>query len=335
MESIRGVLGFVETVAAGSFAGAARKLGITPVAVSKNVQRLEKELGVRLLQRSTRCLSLTDEGRLFHQRCLGPLQALASAHAEVKDQGAVAAGVVRVTSVSPFGRNYVVPLLPEFARRHPKVRIELDLDDSVSDMIGQRYDVGIRVGEPQGNSMVAREIAPLCFVICAAPDYLAIRGTPVLPADLARHNCLRMRSPGTGRAVNWALGADRASVMPPVEGDLVTNDMTALVTAALHGQGLALAPLPLVLPLLRAGALVAVMTGWLATGAHVFIHYPNRKNLPARVRVLVNFLLEQLRANPDVTGDPQQLLRPTQSFLSPPRLGSAAPAASDSRPALL
>ena len=309
MESIRGVLGFVKTVAAGSFAGAAKELGVTPVAVSKNVQRLEKELGVRLLQRSTRKLSLTEEGRLFHERCSGPLQALENAHAAVKDKGSAPAGVVRVTSVSPFGRSYVVPLLPEFSRRYPKVQVELDLDDSLSDMIAQRYDVGIRIGEVRDSSMVVREIAPFFFIVCAAPGYLAAHGTPHKPADLIGHNCLRMRSHTTGRALNWVLGRDRAPTVAAVGGDLVSNDMTALVMAALHGQGLVCAPLPLVLPLLRAGALVPLMPDWLGCGAHVFIHYPNRRNLPARVRTLVNFLLEQLRNNADLTADVGTLIR--------------------------
>src|SRR5471030_3047126 len=124
VESIRGVIGFVKTVAAGSFAGAAKDLGVTPVAVSKNVQRLEQQLGVRLLQRSTRMLRLTDEGRLFYERCTGPLQELESAHSAVKDKGRAHAGVLRVTSLSPFGRNFVVPLLPAFSRRYPGIRVE-------------------------------------------------------------------------------------------------------------------------------------------------------------------------------------------------------------------
>jgi DNA-binding transcriptional LysR family regulator len=306
MDSIRGVLGFVRTVAAGSFAGAAKELGVTPVAVSKSVQRLERELGVRLLQRSTRKLSLTEEGRAFHERCVGPLRALQDAHAAVKDAGRAPAGVVRVTCVSPFGRSYVVPLLPRFSMRYPRIQVELDIDDAVSDMIAQRYDVGIRVGALRDSSMIVREIAPLPFVVCAAPAYLAAHGTPRTPADLQHHNCLRMRARGSDRALPWALGAERTPV--PVHGDLVCNDLTALVTAALHEQGLVFAPLLFVLPLLRAGALVALLTDWLGRGAHVFIHYPNRRNLPARVRTFVNFLLEELRAHPDLTGDAQALL---------------------------
>ena len=308
MDSIRGVQGFVKTVEAGSFAAAAKLLGVTPVAVSKNVDRLERVLGVRLLQRSTRKLGLTPEGRLFYDRCQGPLRALHEAHAAARDVASVAAGVVRVTSVSPFGRSYVMPLLPEFSRRYPRVSVEIDLDDAVSDMIGERYDIGIRVGALRDGTMVVRQIAPLHFLVFASPAYLAARGTPREPADLAHHNCLRMRSRATGMAMNWSLGRDSAAVAPPVQGNLVSNDLSALVTAALHGQGLVLAPLPLVLPLVRAGALVPVMSDWPTVGADVFIHYPSRKNLPARVRVLVNFLLEGLRHNPDLHGKLETLI---------------------------
>ncbi|MBI5719603.1 MAG: LysR family transcriptional regulator [Burkholderiales bacterium] len=306
MQSLRGVLGFVKTVAAGSFAGAARELGVTPVAVSKNVQRLERELGVRLLQRSTRRLGLTEEGRLFHERCAGPLQALASAHAQVKDSAGAPTGVVRVTSVSPFGRQYVAPLLPQFSSRYPRIRIELDIDDALSDMIAERYDVGIRVGMLRDGSMVAREIAPLPFVVCGAPAYLAARGTPRVPDDLAGHNCLCLSSRGSGRALPWVLGAARTPMA--VHGNFACNDLTTLVTAALHGQGLACAPLPLVLPLLRAGALVPLLPDWLGHGHHVFVHYPSRRGLPARVRHFVNFLVDALRANRDLSTDARVLL---------------------------
>src|SRR5262245_20820330 len=169
LESIRGVIGFVRTVAAGSFAGAAKQLGVSPVAVSKNVQRLEHRLGVRLLQRSTRKLSLTEEGRLFYERCTGPLRELEGAQAAVRDKSRSPAGRLRVTSVSPFGQTYLLPLLPAFSRRYSEIEVELHLDDAVSDMIADGYDVGIRAGEMRDSTMVARAIAPLHFVVCGAP----------------------------------------------------------------------------------------------------------------------------------------------------------------------
>lgn len=307
VEGIRGVIGFVETVAAGSFAGAAKALGVTPVAVSKNVQRLERQLGVRLLQRSTRKLSLTEEGRLFFERCTGPLRDLQSAQSAVAERGRSPAGTLRVTCLQPFGRAYVIPLLPEFSRRYPGIEVQLDLNDAVSDMIAEGYDVGIRAGAAQGSSMVVREIAALHFVVCAAPSYLAAHGTPEKLADLAKHNCLRLRRPGFN-APGWTLGPEKTFVK--VKGNFAAGDIVTLATAALHGQGLAQLPLPLVLPMFRDGRLVPVLTDWVSRPAHVFIHYPNRKGLPARVRSFVNFMLEKLRANPDLSSEPRKLLAP-------------------------
>ena len=315
VESIRGVVGFVRTVAAGSFAGAAKTLGVTPVAVSKNVQRLERQLGVRLLQRSTRKLSLTQEGRLFYERCTGPLQELESAQSAVREKGASPAGMLRVTSLTPFGRTYVLPLLPAFSRLYPRIEIELHLDDGVSDMIAQGYDVGIRAGEMRDGTMVAREIAPLHFVVCGAPSYFAERGVPAKPADLAHHNCLRLRGRGAhpDRALNWLLGPERVPVAPPVRGNFLAGDITTLVAAAEHGQGLVLAPLPFVLPLFRSGALAPVLTDCMSQPVRLFIHYPNRKHLPVRVRSFVNFLLERLRKNPDLSSDARALVAPFSS----------------------
>ena len=316
MKGIRGVVGFVRTVEAGSFAGAAKKLGISPVAVGKNVQRLERQLGVRLLQRSTRKLALTEEGRLYYERCTGPLRDLENAQSAIAEKGRSPSGTLRVTSLSPFGRAYVLPLVPAFSRLYPAIELELHLDDAVSDMIAGGYDVGIRAGEARDGTMVMREVAPLNFVVCGAPSYLAERGVPATPADLAAHNCLRLRgrSPA-GRALNWSLGAGRIAVSPPVSGNFLTHDITTLVAAAVQGQGLAFAPLPLVLPLFRSGALRPVLPECASQVARIYIHYLSRRNLPARVRVFVNFMLERLRSNPDLTSNPQVLLTP---FLSVP-----------------
>ncbi|MBI3495887.1 MAG: LysR family transcriptional regulator [Proteobacteria bacterium] len=310
VESIRGVIGFVRTVAAGSFAAAAKELGVSPVAVSKNVQRLERRLGVRLLQRSTRKLSLTEEGRVFYQRCAEPLRELESAQSVVKDKARAPAGRLRVTSISPFGRTYVLPLLPAFSRLYPEIEVELHLDDAISDMIAEGYDIGIRAGQIKDGTMVVREIAPLHFVVCGAPSYLAQRGMPQTPADLARHNCLRLRRSAPAGALGWRLGPEQAPVSPPIGGNFLANDVTTLVTAAVHGHGLAFAPLPLVLPLFRSGALMPLLTDWISQPAHLFMHYPNRRHLPARVRSFVKFMLERFRQDPDLTSDPRALVAP-------------------------
>ncbi|WOH48002.1 LysR family transcriptional regulator [Bradyrhizobium sp. sBnM-33] len=313
MKSIRGVVGFVRAVEAGSFAGAAKKLGVTPVAVSKNVQRLERQLGVRLLQRSTRKLSLTQEGRAYYERCCGPLRELENAQSVIAERGKSPTGALKVTCLSPFGRVYVLPLIPDFSRRYPAIELELHLDDAVTDMIAGGFDVGIRAGEARDGTMVMREVAPLHFVVCGAPSYLAERGIPLSVSDLSRHNCLRLRGRDS-QPVPWRLGPGHLSEAPPITGNFLANDIPALVTAAVHGQGLVFAPLPFVLPLFRTGALRPVLPESVSQPARIFIHYASRKHLAARVKAFVNFMLEHLRGHPDLISDPQNLLAP---FVNP------------------
>jgi DNA-binding transcriptional LysR family regulator len=313
VKSIRGVVGFVRAVEAGSFAGAAKKLGVTPVAVSKNVQRLERQLGVRLLQRSTRKLSLTQEGRAYYERCCGPLRELENAQSVITERGKSPTGALKVTCLSPFGRVYVLPLIPDFSRRYPGIELELHLDDAVTDMIAGGFDVGIRAGEARDGTMVMREVAPLYFVVCGAPSYLAERGIPLSVTDLSRHNCLRLRGRDS-QSMPWRLGPGHLSEAPPITGNFLANDIPALVTAAVHGQGLVFAPLPFVLPLFRTGALRPVLPESVSQPARIFIHYVSRKHLAARVKAFVNFMLEHLRGHPDLISDPQTLLAP---FVNP------------------
>jgi DNA-binding transcriptional LysR family regulator len=192
MKSLKGIGSFVAVASAGSFAAAAKLQGVSAVAVSKNVATLERQLGVRLFQRTTRKLSLTLEGRTFYSQCLGPLRELEAAQAVVQQSGKALSGLVRVTSAAPFASGFILPLLPAFHAVNPKVQIQLHLDDSVSDMVAQGYDVGIRVGRLKDSSLVARPIAPLPFVVCGSPGYLKSRAYPQTLADLSEHNCLRL-----------------------------------------------------------------------------------------------------------------------------------------------
>jgi DNA-binding transcriptional LysR family regulator len=315
MSSLLGITNFVRTVRAGSFAGAARELGISAVAVSKNVSALERTLGVRLLNRSTRALSLTEEGRAFHQRCAEPLRALEDATASAKSSSEASGGLVRVTSLTPFGRGYIIPLLQRFSQLYPQIEVDLQLDDRVVDMVAGGFDIGIRAGRIESPAVIAREICDLNFVICAAPSYLSQHGTPQTIEDLSRHNCLRMtaQSPSTNsehRAVNWRIGPTREAVDPPVRGTLIANDFNGLEQAALSGVGLFNAPLPLVMPHFRSGLLRPVLPQCRSSGLSIYLYYRSRKNQPARVRVFVDFLLEALRAHPDLATDPLKLCAP-------------------------
>ena len=319
MNSLLGVTNFLRTVRAGTFAGAAKELGISAVAVSKNVASLERELGIRLLNRSTRALSLTEEGRIFHERCDQPLQAIEEAFKGAKQASETATGLLRVTCLSPVGRGLVIPQIQKFCSLHPHICLDLRLEDRVVDMVSEGFDVGIRVGTIEDPEIIARKISNLAFVVCGSPSYLSLYGVPKSVEDLVKHNCLRLGSTQGGRAaigkvanggMNWRLGANRTAVSPPVNGNLIAGDFNALEQAALSGMGLFHAPLPLVAPHFRAGTLRPVLPLALSNQLSLYLHYRSRRNQPARMRIFVEFLLEQLRKHPDLISDPKQLCGP-------------------------
>jgi DNA-binding transcriptional LysR family regulator len=310
MKSLKGIASFVAVASTGSFAAAAKQLGVSAVAVSKNVATLERQLGVRLFQRTTRKLSLTPEGHTFYRQCLGPLRELEAAQAVVEQSGKALSGMVRITCAAPFATGYILPLIPQFHAINPKVQIELHLDDAVSDMVTQGYDVGIRVGLLKDSSLVARPIASLPFVVCASGDYLKLRGTPVTLDDLAQHNCVRLRRAGSNDPMPWFLKDSDAKADKLIQGNLLVNDFAALVLAAVQGQGLVCVPLQMAMPLFRARQLWPVLTDHIDTRLEVYLYYSNRKNLPTRTRSFVDFILEQLLRETDLHTPHQTLVAP-------------------------
>jgi DNA-binding transcriptional LysR family regulator len=305
MESLRGMVSFVQTARLGSFVRAAQALGITAVAVSRNVARLESQLGVRLLARTTRQLSLTGEGDALLAQCEAPLEQLEAAFALSRESTHTPSGCVRVTAVSPFARTYLMPTLGEFHARYPQVELDIELSEQVSDLVAERFDVGIRVGQLRDASFVARPLGPLKLVLCAAPAYLAATGTPSRIADLTQHRGLALRLAGASQALPWWLQGPKGFTEWPVTGPLRCNDFLALAEACAAGLGLAQLPLVVALPALRAGRLKVVLPQSSPTGLQLFMHYPDRQ-LPARVRVFVEFVAQQMRSHPDLDTDPVQ-----------------------------
>lgn len=308
MKSLKGISSFVAVASVGSFAAAAKLQGVSAVAVSKNVATLERQFGVRLFQRTTRKLSLTPEGSNFYKQCLGPLRELEAAQAVIEKSSKALSGRVRVTCAAPFATGYVLPIIQKFHAAHPRVEIELHLDDSVSDMVAQGYDVGIRVGQLRSSSLVARPIAPLPFVVCASPEYLRQHGAPAQLSDLAEHNCLRLSRIGSRDPMPWFLKGLDAKADATIRGNLTLNDFSALQTAASQGLGLVCIPLPLAMADIRSGRLIAVLTTLIRTDLQVYLYYPNRKNLPARTRSFVEYVLTALEKEKDLHALPEQLL---------------------------
>ncbi len=273
-------------------------------------------MSVRLFQRTTRKLSLTTEGKLLYSQCLEPLRALEAAHASVQASSKALSGLVRMTCATSFGTTFIAPIVAEFQVLHPKVQVELHLDDSVSDIVLAGYDLGIRIGLLHDSSLVARPIAKLPFVACASPAYLAQNPAPQSPEDLLRHNCLRLRQIGRAQSMPWMLKGIAPELEKRISGNYFVNDFSALVLAAVRGQGIAYAPLPLVMPYLRARQLKAMLTEWMEPRLTVYLYFPNRKNLPARTRRLIDFTLDRLSNEADLQTPHHTLTTP---FLASPQ----------------
>ena len=334
MESLRGMVSFVQTARSGSFVAAAQVLGVSSVAVSRNVARLEQQLGVRLFARTTRHLSLTAEGASLLAQCEGPLAQLGHAFQSSRAAADAPAGRVRMTSVSPFVRAYLMPQLGAFHARYPQVELDIDLSDQVTDLVAERWDVGVRVGPLRDAAFVARPLGPLTLVLCAAPAFLAAPRCPGTVAEMAAGHALVMKLNDADTILAWWLSdpnAEHGMQQLPVTGPVRCNDFSALCEACCAGVGVAQLPLVVALPALRAGRLKVVAHERAPQGLQLFVHYPNRQ-LPARVRALVNFLIEIAQAHPDLSVDPLQFAVPlaqgqgsVRPLLSPPPLDMAPP----------
>lgn len=296
MEDIRLIRSFVTVVANDhNFSAAARELSLTPAAVSKNIKRLEDQLAVRLFYRNTRALSLTPEGHLIHERYAAALAQLDLARDLATNQRHGSHGTIRVTLTSSFGRHVVLPLLDEFLRQYPQIRLDVSLEDRLSDMIREGYDIGIRGGpEPDAGSFVIRKLATLQPVVCATPGYLARHGEPQHPADLEKHNCILWRHPETGRTVPWNFRVHGRVQSIKGSGSLVCGDIDAIAEMAMRGIGLAVIGSYRAAPLLASGALREVLAAYRPPPRHFYIHYPNREFLVQRVRLLVDFLIKHV-----------------------------------------
>lgn len=307
MQSLRGILNFTRTAELGSFAAAARELGISAVAVSQNISRLELALGVRLLARSTRALQLTPEGLAFLEQCKGPLALLDAACKDVASDAQRASGKLRATIISPVAFLYLIPLLPKFSQRHPDIQLELELSEDSVQLIPKRFDVGIRVGAMNDAAYVARPLGPLRLPLCASPKYIQANGIPKSLDDLSKHRMLMLQITGREQPTPLFLqtrsdGARSMQMLAP-PAYFVCNDFRSLRDACIDGVGIAQLPQPLALHALKQGRLKTLLPQHLFEGLQLFIHYPSRKQLPMRVRVFVDFCIEHFGGHPDLTAD--------------------------------
>ncbi|RJF52846.1 LysR family transcriptional regulator [Serratia inhibens] len=287
---------FVSSAENGSFSAAGRKLGISSAAVGKNVTRLETLVGVRLFQRNTRKLILTEEGERFLQEVSGGLQSIQCALKGVSSSGGIAAGTLKVSMGTAFGLHFVMPLLPAFLSRYPAIVPDWHFDNRKVDMIGEHFDAAIGGGIELAQGMIARELAPAHGVLVASADYL--RRHPLLsqPEQLANHAGIFIRSPQTGRIRNLPLrNADNEQRAPLMTINMMVNEPEAAARAAEMGLGIALIAMPNALPYLESDRLVRVLPAWYVDRGSVYLYFPTTKFLPSKTRVFVDYITEQFR----------------------------------------
>lgn len=275
----------------GSLSAAARELQVSTPAVSKRLAQLEQRLGVTLLNRTTRRISLTQEGEVYlahARRILGDIEA---AEAEVRGTLAEPQGLLRVNATLGFGRMHVAPLIASFARKHPLVEVQLQLSVNPPPLAEDAFDVCVRFGEPPDARVIARRLAPNRRLLCAAPAYLARRGTPRTPAELARHNIIAIRQGDEAYGV-WRLRSGKRAQTVKVRGNLSTNDGEIAVSWALAGHGIVLRAEWDVARYLRSGRLRPVLENWQSPPADIHAVYPARHQGAARVRAFVDHLAE-------------------------------------------
>ncbi|RZT36784.1 LysR family transcriptional regulator [Cupriavidus agavae] len=293
MEALNLLESFIQTAETGSFSAAARRLGLTPAAISKNVGRLETHLGVRLFQRSTRRLTLTLGGEQFLRQVSEPYAALQAAFASVAQDEGRPAGVLKVSMAVAFGREYLVPLLGEFLARYPAIVPDWRFENRTVDLIADGIDVAIGGGIELTEGVVARELARVHVVATASPAYLKGRALPRHPSELASFDGIARRSSSSGRVRTWTLRnqiGEQALAEPRMRA--IFDDPEAMAHAAMQGLGVALLPMPHAAPWLQRGALVRLLPGWCADNGPIALYYPNRRQLPPRTRVFIEFIVE-------------------------------------------
>ena len=287
---------FVQVVRCGSFAEASRRLGVPPNTLSRRVQQLEAQLGTRLMQRSTRHLTLTSAGQVFLERCSGAVEGLMDAGEELQAVNQEPSGLVRVAAPADFFDFFAMEWLTEFLVAHPKVRVDFVLSDGRADLIADRIDVAFRGGILEDSGLFARKVLDAgSDGLVASPAYIARRGVPATLQDLADHDCLAFSHP-SGKATWRVTGPDGAPAEVQVAGRFSGNTAQALRKAALAGLGIALLPSTLTQRDLRAGLLVPMLPGYHRLGHGVHMVYPSRRYLPLAVSAFIELVISKMGA---------------------------------------
>lgn len=297
MDRLAGIEAFVRVVESGSFVRAAERLAVSTSALSQRVADLEEHLATRLLNRTTRRLSLTESGQAFFERAVSLLADLEEAEALASSAAASPRGTLKITCATAIGVQRLAPAIARFALRHPALRFEVAAADRIVDLVDEGFDLALRIGTIGSDQLVARKLGEMRLLMCASPAYLQRRGTPHTPADLAQHDLLSYAYSRNARA--WALrGPAGEQIEVRANGSLHANNGEMLVAAAVAGHGIVLEPDFHVARALADGSLVPVLPGYDGGGGDIWAVYPSRRHLSAKVRLFVEHLVAEFAAAP-------------------------------------
>lgn len=285
---------FAKIVTEGSMSGAARELGISPAVISKRMQRLEERLGTRLLNRTTRKISLTEAGEGFYDRVVAILAGLEEAEAFVETRSSEASGVLKISAPTSFGRMHIAPHLAKFLNANKGLTVNLELSDEYVDIVSSGIDLAIRIGDLPDSTLVARKLAPVRRILCATPKYLANAGMPEKLSDLDKHALIAPHNQGP-----WKLEGDDGTIIYRPNSTLITNSSEVVRECVLSGMGIALRSTWDIGPELDRGLLERVLPSYAATkGLGIYAVYPSRSFLPAKVRLFIDYLSELFGPTP-------------------------------------
>ena len=296
IDIVAGMRVFTAVVEAGSFAAAADKLDLSRGMATRYVAQLEAHLAVRLLNRTTRKLSLTETGSDYYQRASQVLALVEDAAASVAQEGAVPRGMLRVNTSVAFGSRHLGPAITEFLQRYPEVEVDIALNDRRVDLVEEGFDLAIRIAAQVDPGLVARRLSPVRIVACASPAYLKRHGVPKSPEQLAAHNCITYAY--SSQQNDWRFRRKGVVKTVRVAGNLRGNNGDILINSAIEGLGVILQPTFLVFDALRSKQLVRILPAWEADELALFAVYLNRKFLPPKVRSFIDFLVERFGPEP-------------------------------------
>ncbi|WP_127957107.1 LysR family transcriptional regulator [Serratia microhaemolytica] len=291
MDQITSMETFVTVVQSGSYASAADILGISSTMVAKHINRLESNLEIKLLNRTTRKQSLTEPGTMYYHHCIEILEKMQAKVSEIREFNSKPSGTLKITAPITFGSEYLANHIHEFMHMYPDVRINLVLSDFVVDLIGGQYDLAFRIGDVADSGMIARPLKPYRLVVCAAPRYLARYGEPETPLDLENHNCLLFN--GHSILHNWAFSTQNSNIRVELNGNVRINNGFALKNAALNGAGIMIQPEILLENELQNGTLIEILKNYPLPIRPINLIYLRDQKMPLRLREFIKFCMKK------------------------------------------